>query len=131
VRDRDLEEYDLDRDRYLRLPVLVAGGGERDRDREAERGRYVSERGPNRVEPEGIGDRRGRSLGPGPPNAPPLGPPGLGPAGGPAPLRATGGAGEILRRGRTIETLITVPSSWASCMWAMAFSASASVVNKM
>ena len=41
---------------------------------------------------------------------------------------ARGGEIENLRRGRTIETLITAPSSWDSCMCAIAASASASLV---
>ena len=48
-----------------------------------------------------------------------------------APRLARGGFGENFRRGRTTETLITAPSIWPSCMWAMADSASSSLVYRM
>ena len=43
---------------------------------------------------------------------------------------ASGGEGENLRRGRTIDTLMTAPSSWDSCICAIAASASASLVYR-
>lgn len=48
-----------------------------------------------------------------------------------APRRARGGGGDILRRGSTMETLIVAPSTWDSCMWAMAASASGSCAKRM
>ena len=42
-----------------------------------------------------------------------------------------GGLREKRRRGKTIETLIQAPSSWASCIHAMASSASLADVYRM
>lgn len=44
---------------------------------------------------------------------------------------ARGGDGENLGRGRTIDTLMMAPSIWDSCIWAIAASASASVVYRI
>lgn len=48
-----------------------------------------------------------------------------------APRVAVGGGLENLRRGNTMDTLMTAPSSCASCMWAIADSASASLTKRM
>ena len=48
-----------------------------------------------------------------------------------APRVAVGRAGENLRRGSTIETLMIDPSTWASCMLEMAASASCSCTKRI
>ncbi|KAM5446283.1 serine/threonine-protein kinase M1 [Microsporum audouinii] len=122
VAEGDLEEYEGDR----ALP-----GGERDRD--TDRGRYISCRSeprPPRNLPRGGGERYREDGGGGLPESnkaePRLKPPYRPfPCSGRGGLVAGGGERENVRRGRMMETLRTAPSSWASCIWAIADSASA------
>lgn len=117
--ERDLDENDsLDLLRKRPPPAFPRGG---DCDL-GELGRYTSDLGPNLL----LGDLLPLRLPPPPPGPPPRGPE-KGTRGSMfAPRRATGGSGESLRRGRTMETWIEAPSTWASCMFEMAASASSS-----
>jgi hypothetical protein len=118
--ERDLDEKELlERLRYRPTPLREAGPAD-DLEGEWDPGRYTSDLGPYRLP----GDMRRRPL----PLPVPLFAPIPAPGGPPrppekgtlgsmlAPRRAVGGAGESLRRGSTMETLMAEPSTCASCI---------------